>query len=376
MSAPFRSFWMAGFESACHINGARCRLDMIQATQHDAQVADDYARLRALGLLVAREGARWHLIERTPRRYEFGSLRPFLEAAAREGIQVVWNLFHYGWPDDLDIFAPAFVDRFAAFARAVARVVADHSDDVPLYAPVNEISFVAWAGGEKAYFHPFCRGRGGELKRQLVRAAVAATEAVWDVDRRARMVHTDPLIRVIAPRDRPDLAEAAAAETEAQHEARDMLAGRSHPELGGRPAYLDIIGLNYYHANQWEYPDRRLRWEDDPRDQRWAPLSALLAAVARRYGRPMILSETSHFGSGRARWIREIAAEARRALDAGTPLEGVCIYPVLDRPDWDDPYHWHHSGLWDVRRESGGRLERLLNPEYAGALADARRLVG
>ena len=27
----FRSFWMGGFESACHINEANVRLDMLQA---------------------------------------------------------------------------------------------------------------------------------------------------------------------------------------------------------------------------------------------------------------------------------------------------------------------------------------------------------
>ena len=34
---------------------------------------------------------------------------------------------------------------------------------------------------------PYARGRDGELKRQLVRAAIAAAEAIWDVDRRARI---------------------------------------------------------------------------------------------------------------------------------------------------------------------------------------------
>ena len=32
---PLRSFWIGGFESACHINRAGCRLDLAAATQHD-----------------------------------------------------------------------------------------------------------------------------------------------------------------------------------------------------------------------------------------------------------------------------------------------------------------------------------------------------
>ena len=50
MSSLFRSFWMGGFESACHINFAGQRLDMICATQHDTSASDDYARLRTLGI--------------------------------------------------------------------------------------------------------------------------------------------------------------------------------------------------------------------------------------------------------------------------------------------------------------------------------------
>ena len=38
-----------------------------------------------------------------------------LEAARDEGVQVIWDLCHYGWPDDLDIFSPQFVERFARF---------------------------------------------------------------------------------------------------------------------------------------------------------------------------------------------------------------------------------------------------------------------
>ena len=45
-----------------------------------------------------------------------------LEAARAAGVQVVWDLCHYGWPDDLDVFSPAFVERFARFAGAAARI--------------------------------------------------------------------------------------------------------------------------------------------------------------------------------------------------------------------------------------------------------------
>src|SRR5918992_6036958 len=62
-SRLFRSFWIAGFESATHINQAGMRIDMVSATQHDIQVEQDYARLADWDISTVRDGARWHLIE-------------------------------------------------------------------------------------------------------------------------------------------------------------------------------------------------------------------------------------------------------------------------------------------------------------------------
>jgi beta-glucosidase/6-phospho-beta-glucosidase/beta-galactosidase len=373
----FRSFWLAGFESACHINRQGARLDLMSATQHDRELEADYARVRELGFRTVRESVRWHLVDRG-RRLDFSTVVPLIEAARRQDIQILWTLCHYGWPEDVFLLSAGFVERFARYCGALARVVSDTGGAVPFYTPINEISFFAWAAGEVGYMYPFMRGKGAELKRQLVRATIAGMEAIRAVDPRARFVLVDPLIHVVTPRGRPDLARAAADQRASQFDAWDMLAGGLHPELGGSPACLDVVGVNFYHANQWEYPDQRLRWEDTPRDPRWIPLRRLLAEVHTRYGRPMLISETSHFGAGRGRWLREVAEEAGEARAAGVPLEGLCIYPILDRPDWDDPAHWHNSGLWDLRPGENGTLERVPCAEYLAELrqvqARARRL--
>ena len=364
----FSSFWMAGFESACHITRQGRRLDMIAATQHDRFVEGDYSRLRQVGITSVRDTVRWHLIDKHG-TYDWSSLDPMLEAARRGRIQVVWDLCHYGWPEDLDIYKPEFIDRFARFCRAVARHVREQSDDVPLYTPVNEISFFAWAAGEVGWFYPFGEGRGPELKRQLIRASVAAIEALRDVDPRARIVTIEPLIHVVPPKGQPDRDGAAAAYRASQFEAWDMLSGAMNPELGGKPEYLDVIGVNFYHDNQWEHPGgEKIHWHIHPRDPRWVPFHRLLTEAYERYRRPIFIGETSHVGVGRAEWIREMADELCLAVDAGVPLEGVCLYPILDRFEWEDPTHWHNSGLWDFECEHGGTFKRVLNEEYAAEL--------
>ena len=370
----FDSFWMGGFEAACHINAAGVRLDMIGATQHDREVESDYQLLRSIGIRTVRDAVRWPLIE-GEHGFDFKSLAPMLAAAERHDMQVIWTLCHYGWPDDVDVFSAAFPERFVRFCTAVAGYVKAHSSRLPFYIPINEISFLSWAAGEVGWFSPFGHGRGVELKRRLIEAAIAGCDAIWAVDRRARIVHVDPVIHVTAPPTRPDLTAAAAAQRESQFEAWDMLTGIRDRELGGHPRYLDVMGLNFYHTNQWELPDARLRWDESPRDGRWVPFHRLIAEVYDRYRTPLIIGETSHFGVGRAPWLREIIAEVWAACSAGVLLEGVCIFPIIDRMDWTDESHWHNSGLWDLIRRPHGRLERVLNREYAEELQRSQALL-
>jgi hypothetical protein len=202
---------------------------------------------------------------------------------------------------------------------------------------------------------------------------VAAIEAIWNVDPRARIVTVEPLIHVVPASDTPAVRAAAAARRNGQFEAWDMLSGAVAPELGGHPRYLDVMGVNFYHDNQWEHPGaRRLEWHVRPRDARWIPFHRLVREAYERYRRPIFVGETSHIGAGRAEWLREMTDEMCMAVDAGVPLEGACLYPILDRFSWDDPSHWHNSGLWDLARHADGRLIRVLNEEYAAELRRSR----
>src|SRR5207302_654449 len=108
---------------------------------------------------TAREGIRWHLIESAPGQYDFSSVLPVLSAVRETETQVIWDLCHYGWPDDVDPFTPDFVRRFAGLARAFTMFLIEETDAVPYLAPMNEISFLAWAGGCVGVFPPFAQGR-------------------------------------------------------------------------------------------------------------------------------------------------------------------------------------------------------------------------
>jgi hypothetical protein len=156
-----------------------------------------------------------------------------------------------------------------------------------------------------------------------------------------------------------------------------MIAGYARPDLGGHPRYLDILGSNFYFSNQWECPDGdRIAWHIKPRDERWVPYHRLLENIHRRYRRPLFVAETSHIGSGRGEWVLEIAREVQQARSDGTPIEGVCLYPIIDRHDWNDDQHWHNSGLWDLQIDDNGIYRRILNQDYRSALQTASILTG
>jgi polysaccharide biosynthesis protein PelF len=368
-SSTFQSFWMGGFECSTHrlprrnarSGFAGIRLDLVAATRHDEFALQDYTRLQQVGIRTARDGVRWHLIEKTSNRYEFSSLLPMLRAARQTETQIIWDLLHYGWPDGLNVWGAAFVDRFARFARATASVILEETGSPIYITPVNEISFVSWGGGDAGFLNPFGKRRGNELKAQLVRASIAAIQVVREVDPSARICFCEPIIHIAADPNHPEDEAAAEGYRQAQFQAWDMIAGRFCPELGGRPEYLDIVGVNYYSNNQWIHQDPDLppsRRRDHtlllPSHPLHRPIREMLHEVYDRYRRPVFIAETGIEGDTRPSWLRYIGQEARAAAASGVPLEGLCLYPIIDYPGWGDDRHCY-SGLWDYADNEGHR---------------------
>ncbi|WP_426140870.1 beta-glucosidase [Pseudomonas sp. DWP3-1-2] len=323
---------MAGYECAAHRRQDGQRLDLLATTGHAKWVDPDYRALGAIGVRCARDGLRWHLIESRPGHYDWSSVLPMLRAARDHNIQVVWDLCHYGYPDGLDVWRPEFVERFARFAGAVARLMKDEGVGTPFYSPINEMSFWSWAGGQVGYFNPCGHGRGQELKHQLVRASIAAIEAVRAQAPAARFVQCDPLIHVIAGSRRADEISGAEHYRNAQFEAWDMLAGRQWPGLGGREEYLDIIGVNFYPHNQWIFNGPKILQGE----RGYRPLAGMLMEVYQRYRRPLLISETGAENDERVPWLDYVSEQAAHALARGVPVEALCWYPFLDYPGWDD----------------------------------------
>lgn len=351
----FRSFFHGGFECSSHCLKDGRRLDQLAATRHDEFAAEDYARLRAHGIAVAREGIRWHLIERVRGWYDWKSALPMVRAARDAGMQVIWDLCHFGWPDNLDPFGTEFVDRFARMARAFAQLVVEETGEPIYISPINEISFLSWVGAEVGDINPGTRGRGFELKCNLVRATLAAIDGIREVAPETRFFQIEPVFNVIPTPERPQDAEAAEQYRQYQFQVWDMLIGRLWPQLGGDERYLDVIGVNYYPWNQWFY-DGPLHGGAtlSPGAPGWRPFEDMLAENHARYGRPLYLAETGCENEKRAPWLRATGDAVAAALARGLPVEGVCLYPIVNFPGWENGRHCH-NGLWDYANDQGER---------------------
>ncbi len=373
----FVSFFQAVFECSSHKRRDGVRLDLIRATGHDKHVLQDYRQCKELGFSTIRDGLRWHLIEKTPGKYDWSSWLPALEAAEQVGLQVIWDLFHYGSPDHVDEAADDFPERFAQFALAALEVQQSVSARPPLVCPLNEINFLSWAV-EVGYFPRVGPDQVGWFKRQLVRTAIHAATAIRERWPKATIVWAEPLVH-IAPRSRRRAeVKAAEAARQGQFEAYDWITGRARPELGGDPALADLIGLNFYPHNQW--------YLDGPTipmgHHEYRPLADMLVEVAERYGKPIFLSETGAEGSARASWLHYVGNEVRDALDRGAPVEGICLYPITAYPGWDNSRHADAGLLSTITSDGSRHVDQRLLAElrvqhelFAGATA-SRTMAG
>jgi len=356
MNKPFASFFQAGFECSSHRRRDGVRLDLIRATSHDNHVLGDYRQLKGLGFATIRDGLRWHLIEQAPGKYDWSSWQPALEAAEQAGLEVVWDLFHYGSPDHVDQGGEDFAKRFTDFALAALETHQSVSGRPPLVCPLNEINFLSWAVDD-GYFPPVGPGRRGWFKDQLIRTAIESSRAIKQRWPESTIVGAEPLIH-IAPHDRRRRTVRAAEQNlQGMYEAYDWIIGRARPELGGDPSLIDVVGFNFYPHNQWYHHGPTIPMGH----HEYRPLADMLVDVAERYQKPLFISETGAEGSGRPAWLHYVCDEVRDAQRRGARIEGICLYPITSYPGWDNSRHCHVGLLSSIG--SDGRRQ-VYEPLY------------
>ena len=348
----FQSFFQGGFECAYPIDEHHVRMDLLADTKHDLYCRSDYELMRSLGIETVREGLSWSQIDKGHAVYDFSRFEKMMKIGKVTHTEQIWDLNHFDYPEYIDFFSDEFPQAFASYAQQAIKTLRTYSEKTLYIVPQNEISFFSFIGGDHGVWAPHQKNRGVEMKKQLVKATLLAMKAIWDVDTDVRFIHVDPIF-YRTPKDlsSPEQRAVADAFIEAKFQAWDMISGAVFPELGGDPEYLDILGANYYYYNQEWIVDAHnpadIRYETIPlNSQKRISIRAFLQEIHDRYRRPIVITETGGWGDLRKKWWGRILPECLVALDKGSPLYGICSYPIIDRPDWTDG-HLTNSGFYD-----------------------------
>lgn len=348
----FNTFFMGGYECADMINNQGNRVDLLEETAHHTRLDEDYTLLKDAGITTVREGIRWSVVEKTPYVYDFSEVINRIQVAQEAGIQQCWDICHFGYPDGLIPSHPQFLNRFVGVCKAFTKLFRQLSNDQLIITPINEISFMSWLGGDVRGTVPFAINSGFDVKYFLCRAAIAGSKAIKEIDPKAKIMMVEPLIRVHCKQG-DEMNDHIRGINESQFQAMDMVTGRMCPELGGNPDLLDLAGFNYYYNNQWEHCGPFHGWQTQHRK---TTLAQMLYEAHLRYHKPVVLSETGHFKEDRANWMYQVTDDCIEAIEMGVDLQGVCIYPVLDRPDWDH-FEYITCGIWGYDEQKNRTVE-------------------
>jgi beta-glucosidase/6-phospho-beta-glucosidase/beta-galactosidase len=356
-SQMFSSYLMGGYECTYAHREDGSKLDLLAATKHDLYCREDYQLLKDVGIKTVREGLAWSDIDKGENVYDFARFEKMMRIAKEEGIQQIWDLNHFDYPCYLDAFTEKFVTQFAEYARRVITLIRKYQTGTIYIVPVNEMSYFSYKAADKGDWAPFTKGRGNDFKAQLVRANIAAMNAIRSVDHDVRFIQVDPIFyRTPKPPLSPGKLELSNGFKEARYMSWDMLTGKRSPELGGDPKYLDIIGANYYILNQeWIVGTdflSRSSYETIPWDHHdRISLADMLSDVYQRYNRPIVITETGGYqcpSELKGPWWKRTFEQVNAAVNQGVPVEGICAYPILDMYDWHDA-HLIHPGIWDFQ---------------------------
>jgi hypothetical protein len=210
--------------------------------------------------------------------------------------------------------------------------------------------------GEYGIWPPYLRGEDGAVKilASLARGIVRSVEAIREANPNAVIMTVDAADEPMA--SAPGLEEIVQPKRERAYITTDLITGKvtaEHPLCdwllqhgmteaalawhAGRAIDVDIVGVNYY-------PETSVRKIKESEglivgQPIWGGTEGLERAVrgfARRYGKPVMITETSTNGNLelREQWLLDSIAAVSRLRREGIPLVGYTWWPLFDLIDW------------------------------------------
>jgi hypothetical protein len=308
-----------------HKDDSLYRQDEVRLIRHDEFLEVDYRLLVEAGCVGVRDAAWWYVSHPAPGTFNWTWLDQMVAAAATYNLKLYLDLWHYGYPDWLDILSSDAPMHFADFARQIAQ----RYPSLEYYCVCNEPSLLVELAGRQGQWSPFLQEENpSAFRRQVSKMIIEASKAILEVKPNAVMIIPEPWH---ATDTNPEDNQAAVLDT---------ILGLRDPELGGCSDLVTIIGLNHY------------------RDSTLPPLHRLLLNAQKRWPTKQLwVTETSGPPTGwqQAEWFWWMLAETRLAAMTGVNVPVFTWAPAISMYDWVDEKQQLHNGIW-VIDEDGTRL--------------------
>jgi hypothetical protein len=315
------------------------RQDEVKLIRHDEFLEVDYQLMVTAGCLGIRDAARWYLSHPAPGVFDWSWMDKVVDAAEKTNLKLYIDLWHYGYPDWLDILSPDAPMHFADFARQIAL----RYPGIEHYCVCNEPSLFVELAGRQGQWSPFLHEEDpSAFRRQISKMIIEASKAILEVK-------PDALLILPEPWHATDYNS-----EDKQAAVLDTVLGLRDTDLGGCDELVTIIGLNHY------------------RDSTLPPLHRLLVNAQKRWPtKELWLTETSGPPTGwrQAEWFWWMLAETRLANMNGTNITVFTWAPAISMYDWVDEKVQLHNGIWNIDEDG----QRVPNDTILQAIGLARQ---
>ena len=394
---PEEFVWATGVEDTFvpQTKAGHRSLDEYELMEHYEHWREDLRLAERCGLRALRWGVPWYRVEPRPGTFDWRWCDEVVDFLCEEtSLTPIVDLVHFGcpfwlrrefasedYPAAVSGYATAFTERYRGRLK--------------YYTPLNEPLVNALMCGKRGTWPPYLRGDTGYIRimLQIAKGIQRTVSSVRAADANAVFVHVEAT--GLSRAARQDLEVLAAEDQRRGFLCFDLLTGRvgpGHPlfswlvrngaspddlaQIGAAPVPIDVMGMNFY--PQWSTKQLYLKHgklayrsaeHDGPGFQ------SLIEDYYRRYGRPIMITETSAAGPDEIRenWLDESVKAIRALRSRGVPVVGYTWFPLFTMIDWR--YRLGSGPLEDYRIELG--LFRLRGQEGVRweptALAEAMR---
>lgn len=364
--------------------------DQIERSGHAIRLKD-IERLRDLGIRTVRYPILWERTAPTSLDLvDWAWADERLGRLQQLGMKPIVGLMHHGsGPSYTNLLDPAFPEKLATYAAAVARRYPWVSDYTPVNEPLTTARFSCLYG----HWYPHERNPLLFAKALLaqLRGVVLSIRAIRIFNPQARLIQTEDLGRAFST---PGLKYQAEFENERRWLTFDLLCGRVTPGtqmwdylrwVGLEARELewfrehqcvpDVIGVNHYITSERFLDERLNRYPatfhgGNGRDvyadveavrvcaEGVAGPKAIIREVWERYQLPLAITEV-HLGCTREeqlRWLNEVWQASLDSRAEGVDIRAVTIWAAFGAFDWNSLLTrnngCYESGVFDLRSPS------------------------